>query len=98
MSSGNEKQERNILVLKKNGSVVPFDGDKIKSAIRKSSDRVNVKLTPQQEDFVVSYVRNLCSEDTPIQVTTLHNYVECALDAVDSNVARSYREYRNYSS
>lgn len=96
MSSGNEKQERNILVLKKNGAVVPFDGEKIKSAIRKSAERVNVKLTPQQEDFVVSYVRNLCSEDTPIQVKTLHNYVECALDAVDSNVARSYREYRNY--
>ena len=92
MSSGNEKQERNIFVLKKNSSVVPFDGDKIKSAIRKSSDRVNVKLTPQQEDFVVSYVRNLCSEDTPIQVKTLHNYVECALDSVDSNVARSDRE------
>ena len=96
MSSDNEKQERNIFVLKKNSAVVPFDGEKIKSAIRKSAERVNVKLTPQQEDFVVSYVRNLCSEDTPIQVKTLHNYVECALDAVDSNVARSYREYRNY--
>lgn len=96
MSSDNEKQERNILVLKKNGAVVSFDGDKIKSAIRKSAERVNVKLTTQQEDFVVSYVSNLCSEDAPIQVKTLHNYVECALDSVDSNVARSYREYRNY--
>lgn len=87
---------RNLFVLKKNHSVVPFDGDKIKSAIRKSAERVNVTLTPQQEDFVVSYVENLCSPEEPVLVKTLHNYVECALDSVDSNVARSYREYRNY--
>ena len=82
-------------MLQKNHSVVPFDGDKIKSAIRKSAERVNVTLTPQQEDFVVSYVENLCSHEEPVLVKTLHNYVECALDSVDSNVARSYREYRN---
>ena len=87
---------RNLFVLKKNHSVVPFDGDKIKSAIRKSAERVNVTLTPQQEDFVVSYVENLFSPEEPVLVKTLHNYVECALDSVDSNVARSYREYRNY--
>ena len=89
-------ETRSLFVLKKNHSVVPFDGDKIKSAIRKSAERVNVTLTPQQEDFVVSYVENLCSPEEPVLVKTLHNYVECALDSVDSNVARSYREYRNY--
>ena len=89
-------ETRNLFVLKKNHSVVPFDGDKIKSAIRKSAERVNVTLNPQQEDFVVSYVENLCSHEEPVLVKTLHNYVECALDSVDSNVARSYREYRNY--
>ena len=89
-------ETRNLFVLKKNHSVVPFDGDKIKSAIRKSAERVNVTLTPQQEDFVVSYVENLCSPEEPVLVKMLHNYVECALDSVDSTVARSYREYRNY--
>lgn len=89
-------ETRNLFVLKKNHSVVPFDGNKIKSAIRKSAERINVTLTPQQEDFVVSYVENLCSPEEPVLVKTLHNYVECALDSVDSNVARSYREYRNY--
>lgn len=89
-------ETRNLFVLKKNHSVVPFDGDKIKSAIRKSAERVNVTLTPQQEDFVVSYVENLCSHEEPVLVKTLHNYVECALDSVESDVARSYREYRNY--
>ena len=89
-------ETRNLFVLKKTNTVVPFDGNKIKSAIRKSAERVNVTLTPQQEDFVVSYVENLCSPEEPVLVKTLHNYVECALDSVDSNVARSYREYRNY--
>lgn len=87
---------RNISVLKKNETVVPFDGDKIKSAIRKSAERVNVRLTPEQETFVVSYVSNLCPENAPIQVKTLHTYVELALDSVNIDVARSYREYRNY--
>ena len=87
---------RNISVLKKNETVVPFDGEKIKSAIRKSAERVNVRLTPEQETFVVSYVSNLCPENDPIQVKTLHNYVELALDSVNNDVARSYREYRNY--
>lgn len=89
-------ESRSLSVLKKTNTVVPFDGNKIKSAIRKSAERVNVTLTPQQEDFVVSYVENLCSPEEPVLVKTLHNYVECALDSVDSNVARSYREYRNY--
>jgi ribonucleoside-triphosphate reductase len=87
---------RNISVLKKNETVVPFDGEKIKSAIRKSAERVNVRLTPEQETFVVSYVSNLCPENDPVQVKTLHNYVELALDSVNNDVARSYREYRNY--
>lgn len=90
------KDFRNISVLKKNETVVPFDGDKIKSAIRKSAERVNVRLTPEQETFVVSYVSNLCPENDPVQVKTLHNYVELALDSVNNDVARSYREYRNY--
>lgn len=89
-------ESRSLSVLKKTNTVVPFDGNKIKFAIRKSAERVNVTLTPQQEDFVVSYVENLCSPEEPVLVKTLHNYVECALDSVDSNVARSYREYRNY--
>lgn len=87
---------KTITVLKKNASVVPFDGDKIKSAIRKSAQRVNIELTPEQEDFVVSYVENLCSVDDPVLVKTVHNFVECALDSVLPEVAKSYREYRNY--
>jgi len=89
-------ESRSLSVLKKTNTVVPFDGNKIKSAIRKSAERVNVTLTPQQEDFVVSYVENLCSPEEPVLVKTLHNYVECALDSASPEVARSYREYRNY--
>lgn len=90
------KDCRSISVLKKNNSVVSFDGEKIKSAIRKSAERVNVTMTAEQEDFVVSYVENLCPVNEPVQVKTLHKYVECALDSVNTEVARSYREYRNY--
>ena len=63
-------ESRSLSVLKKTNTVVPFDGNKIKSAIRKSAERVNVTLTPQQEDFVVSYVENLCSPEEPVLVKT----------------------------
>ena len=36
-------------VLKKDGTVVPFDGSKIIAAIRKSAKRVNVHLSEDQE-------------------------------------------------
>lgn len=41
-------------IIKKNGSIAEFNGDKIKSAIRKSADRAMVKLSVEQEDRVVA--------------------------------------------
>ena len=38
-----------MMVLKKDGTVVPFDDSKIKSAIQKSADRVCVTLSDKQK-------------------------------------------------
>lgn len=86
-------------MLKKNGAVVPFDGNKIKSAIRKSAERACVTLTDKEENKVVNSVKKqLQYNEIPIPVATIHNMVECALDGVNSAVAKSYREYRDNKS
>lgn len=88
-----------IQVLKKNGAVVPFDGNKIKCAIRKSAERACVALTDKEENKVVNSVKKqLQYNEVPIPVNTIHNMVECALDSVNSAVAKSYREYRDNKS
>ena len=88
-----------VKVLKKNGAVMNFDGNKIRKAIRKSAERVCMPLSKNDEDKVVSTVRNkLQYNETPIPVSTIHNMVEVALDGVNSAVAKSYREYRDNKS
>lgn len=88
-----------IKVLKKNGIIQDFDGEKIKKAIRKSATRVCVDLTEKEECKVVDIIRKkLQYNTTPVPVSTLHNMVECALDDVSPKVAKSYREYRDNKS
>ena len=40
-------------VIKKNGMLNDFNGEKVKVAIRKSAERAMVELTSVEEDFVV---------------------------------------------
>lgn len=85
-----------INVIKKNGEHQKFNGDKIRKAIRKSAARVCVTLTDKEEKSVVDEVRNqLRYQETDISVDTIHNMVEVALDHINPNVAKSYREYRD---
>ena len=41
-----------IQIVKKNGSIQKFDGNKIKQAIRKSAERVCTTLTEKEENNV----------------------------------------------
>lgn len=88
-----------IKILKKNGELQNFNGEKIKRAIRKSAERVCIKLSDADEKKVVNTVRGqLQYNETPVPVSTVHNMVECALDKVNPDVAKSYREYRDNKS
>ena len=88
-----------IKVLKKNGNIQDFDGEKIKKAINKSATRVCIELTEEEQKKVVNIIKKKLQYNTvPIPVSTLHNMVECALDDVNSKVAKSYREYRDNKS
>ena len=85
-----------IKILKKNGEEQAFNGEKIKRAIRKSANRVCVTLSDKEEKKVVDMVKKqLQYNETAVPVSTIHNMVEVALDQVNSDVAKSYREFRD---
>ena len=88
-----------IKVIKKDGSMVEFDGNKIKVAIRKSAERSMISLTEEQENKVVDLVHEDLIRMDMIEghrVSVIHNLVEKALRQVDKDVAESYASYRNY--
>lgn len=88
-----------IKIRKKNGEEQNFNGEKIKRAIRKSAERVCVSLSEKEEKKVVDTVRKqLQYNNEAVSVATIHNMVEVALDSVNQNVAKSYREYRDNKS
>ena len=49
-------------IIKKNGTLVEFDGQKIINAITKSAERAMVKLTVEQEQQVVTDVVEQCGK------------------------------------
>ena len=85
-----------VQIRKKNGQLQNFDSSKIDCAITKSAERVRVELSPTEKGRVVELVLEKIGEETLVDVSTLHNLVELALDEVNGKVAKSYREYRNY--
>lgn len=88
-----------IQIIKKNGSLEDFNGDKIIKAVEKSAERVCITLSDKDKTKIVSTIeKQLQYNETPVPVSTIHNMVECALDKVNPTVAKSYREYRDNKS
>ena len=85
-------------VMKKDNHCVPFDFNKIREAVKKSADRVNVVLSEDDMSKIEKIVREETKKygQDVIPVSKMHNFVECALDEVDKRVAKAYRDYRNY--
>lgn len=85
-------------VIKKDSHCVPFDFGKIRAAVGKSADRVNVALSEGDMDeikrIVVGELEGL--NQPAVDVQTVHASVEKALDKVSPEVAKAYRDYRNY--
>lgn len=84
-------------VIKKDGTLEDFDAKKILSAVGKSSARVMVKFSKEQQNKLLAIVNEFVrSHEGNIPIADMHHIVETALDAVDNRVAKSYRDYRNY--
>lgn len=87
-----------ICIIKKDGTLEPFDEQKIVAAVTKSAARVMYKFKAEEYDRIVEWVKSHLLEsglkNVPIQ--TMHNLVESALEDIKPEVAKSYRDYRNY--
>lgn len=87
-----------LIVIGKNGQYKPFDYKKIINAVQKSAARVNKTLNKQQQSQLIKLVLTKINELQlhEVPVATMHKIVETSLDKIDTDVATSYRNYRNY--
>ena len=87
-----------IKVIKKDGTKVGFNREKIVNAVNKSASRCVVKLTKEELDSICDKVEEYLKQGgtTEINVADLHYIVEESLETINKEVAKSYREYRNY--
>lgn len=87
-----------INIVKKDGTLEKFNKDKIVNAVSKSSERVLTQLTPDNItelcNSVEEEVKKLNTEQIDIKV--IHNVVEHVLEGINPDVAKSYKDYRNY--
>ncbi len=87
-----------IKVIKKDGTRVDFNKQKIIDAITKSSERVLEQITKDNKelicDEIIKYI--LDHDIKEIEVSKLHNLVETNLEKINPLVAKSYKDYRNY--
>lgn len=90
---------KNIKIIKKNGSYQNYDTDKIIAAVEKSAQRAMVDFNATRRTALLSKVDKLVSDflemsqDNKIPVAKMHLIVEKSLDSVDADIAKSYREY-----
>ena len=85
-----------VTIVKKDGSFETFQPDKIKTAIQKSANRAMVSLTESDFCSVLNFITDKLKKEATIDISNMHLLVENALDKVNSDVAKSYRDYRNY--
>lgn len=89
---------RQMTVIKKDGTADPFNVQKVLNAVSKSAFRASVTFTEEERrkicENIISRVDAL--PGTEISIAMMHNIVEQTLDLINPVVAKSYRDYRNY--
>ncbi len=85
-------------VIKKDGTHENFNVQKVVAAVNKSANRVLSEFTPEETARICAYVENYVANmsGSTVQIWQMHNIVEAALESVRPEVAKSYRDYRNY--
>lgn len=90
--------EKQLKVIKKDGTKEEFNVQKVVIAVNKSAYRALTKFTQEELNFICRFVEEKVDEMglTEIPIVQMHNIVEGALEKVNPVVAKSYRDYRNY--
>ena len=92
------KDERMKKVVKKDGTKEEFNVQKVVAAVNKSAYRALITFTEEELGFICQFVEDKVNElnAEEVQIAQMHNIVEGALERVNPEVAKSYRDYRNY--
>ncbi|MBR6770149.1 MAG: anaerobic ribonucleoside-triphosphate reductase, partial [Lachnospiraceae bacterium] len=92
------RPERDIKVVKKDGSLEAFNVQKVIDAVGKSAYRALTKFTEEEKCHICRYVvdKVMELEQNQVPIPIMHNIVESALEEIKPVVAKSYRDYRNY--
>ena len=89
---------KDVKIVKKDGTLEEFNLEKIINAVNKSSERVLNRLTEDEIEELCNKVSlevyNMDEDD--ININIIHNVVERVLEYIKPEVAKSYRDYRNY--
>lgn len=90
--------EKQLKVIKKDGTKEEFNVQKVITAVNKSAYRALIKFTDEELNFICQFVEEKVDEMGvwEIPIAQMHNVVEGALEKVNPVVAKSYRDYRNY--
>ncbi len=88
----------NIKVIKKDGTQEDFNVQKVVIAVNKSANRAMITFSQAEINFICQFVEEKAKElgTGKIPIAQMHNLVEGALEKVNPQVAKSYRDYRNY--
>lgn len=87
-----------IKVVKKDGTEEDFNVQKVIVAVHKSANRAMINFSQAEINFICQFVEEKAGElgTGRIPIAQMHNLVEGALEKVNPQVAKSYRDYRNY--
>lgn len=87
-------------VIKKDGTIEPYNEQKIINACNKAARRAMYELSnndyTQILNDVLAKIDESYDEDTDIEIYDMHNIVESVLEEDFPTVAKMYKEYRNY--
>ena len=88
----------NVQIIKKDGTVEAYNPEKIIKAVGKSADRIMIKFTDEENDKIVNFIETSITMKgmNKVPISEMHKMVEAALERVNSDVCKSYRDYRNY--
>ena len=89
---------KDVKVVKKDGTHEDFNPQKIINAVDKSAYRALSPLSDEDKENILKYVEDYIGNYNRDEITVpqMHNLVESALERIKPEVAKSYRDYRNY--
>ena len=87
-------------VIKKDGTIEPYNEQKIMDACNKAARRAMYRLSDNDYAQILNDVfvkiEESYDDDTDIDIYDMHNIVEAVLEEDFPTVAKMYKEYRNY--